>query len=93
MCFSGGMAVKGLEVNCSSGCAILFGTDDHAVAPCYWFSNWDGFKNSQSHIPVQAGFDGLLPVRGTGMGEWCATGVAFGSIISLMGGLSISGSA
>ena len=27
------------------------------------------------------------------MGEWCAVGVAFGSIISLIGGLSISGSA
>ena len=31
--------------------------------------------------------------RGTGIGEWCAMGVAFGSIISLIGGLSISGSA
>ena len=62
MCFSGGMAVEGLEVDCSSGCAILFGTDDHAMAPCYWFSNWDGFKNPQSHISVQAGFDGILPV-------------------------------
>ena len=27
------------------------------------------------------------------MGEWCVTGVAFWSIISLIGGLSISGSA
>ena len=29
--------------------------------------------------------------RGTGIGEWCAVGVAFGSIISLIGGLSIRG--
>ena len=64
MCFSGGVEVEGLEVDCSSGCAVLFGTDDHAMAPCEWFSNWDGFENPQSHISVQAGFDGVLPVEG-----------------------------
>ena len=90
MCFSGGMAVEGLEVDCSSGCAILFGTDDHAMAPCHWFSNWDGFKNPQSSRPA---LTASCQWRGTGMGEWCATGVAFGLIISLIGGLSISGSA
>ena len=34
MCFSGGMDVEGLKVNCTPGCAILFGTDHHAMAPC-----------------------------------------------------------
>ena len=31
--------------------------------------------------------------KGTGMGEWWAVGMASGSIISLIGGLSIRGSA
>ena len=43
--FSGSMEVEWLEVDCSSGCAVLFGTDDHAVAPCYGLSNWDRFKD------------------------------------------------
>ena len=65
VCLSGGMeVVEGLEVDCSSGCAILFGTDDHAVAPCHWLTNWDRFEDSQSHVSVETSFDGILPVEG-----------------------------
>jgi len=39
MCFSGGMEVDRLEVNGTPGYAVLFGAEDHVVAPCYWFSN------------------------------------------------------
>ena len=46
---SGGVEVEWLEVDRSSGCAVLFGTDHHA---CYWFTNWDRFKDPQSHVPV-----------------------------------------
>ena len=66
--FFGGMEVEGLKVNCSSGCAILFGTDDHAMAPCYWFSYWDRFEYPQSHISIQAGFNRILPVERYGYG-------------------------
>ena len=52
VCLSGGMDVERLEVDCPSGRAILFCTDDHAVAPCDWFSNWYGFQYSQSHVSV-----------------------------------------
>ena len=34
VCFSGGMDVEGLEVDCSLWCSVLFGADDHAMAPC-----------------------------------------------------------
>ena len=43
MGFTCGVKVKCLEVDCASGLAILFCTDNHAVAPCdrlsyqYWF--------------------------------------------------------
>ena len=49
---SGGVEVEWLEVDRSSGCAVLFGTDHHAVAPSYWFTNRDRFKDPQSHVPV-----------------------------------------
>ena len=52
VCFSGGMMVEGLEVNRPSGRAILFGTDDHAMTPCDWFSDWYMFEYPQSHISV-----------------------------------------
>ena len=52
MCFSGGMDVERLEVDRPSGRAVLFGANDHAMAPCDQFSNWYGFKYSQSHVSV-----------------------------------------
>ena len=52
VCFPGGMDVEGLEVDCPSGCAILFGANDHPMAPRNRFSNWYGFKHSQSHVSV-----------------------------------------
>ena len=52
MCFSGGMDVEGLEVDCPSGRAILFGADDHSMAPRDRFSDWYGFKYTQSHVFV-----------------------------------------
>ena len=38
--FFGGMEVEGLEVDCSSGLAILHDVDDHTMTLCYWFANW-----------------------------------------------------
>ena len=64
VCFSGGMEVERLKVDRSSGCAILFGTNDHAMAPGYWFSYWDGFEYPQIHIFIQAGFNSILSVEG-----------------------------
>ena len=47
MGFACGVKVKCLEVDCASGLVILFGADDHAVAPCDWLSYWYWFKHSQ----------------------------------------------
>ena len=64
MCFSGGIEMEGLEVDYSSGFAILLGTNYHTMATCYRFSDWDRFKDLQSHLPIQPRFDGILPVKG-----------------------------
>ena len=57
------MQVEGLEVDCSSSCAVVLGIDDNAMAPTGSLSNWDGFKNPQPNISVQASFDSILPVK------------------------------
>lgn len=87
------MKVEGLEIDCPFDCAILFGTDNHVVAPCYWFSNWDRFNDPSLTSLSRPALMASCQCRVTGMGEWCAVGVASGLIISLIGGLSIRGSA
>ncbi len=62
--FPGGMEVEWLEIDGPSGCAIFLGTDNHSVAPCNRFSNRFRFQHSKSHIPVEAIFDIVLPVKG-----------------------------
>ena len=64
VCFPGGMNVEWLEIDGSSWCGILLGTDNHSVAPCDRFSNGYGFQHSKSHISVEAIFDVILPVKG-----------------------------
>ena len=56
MCFSAGVFVKGLEVNCPSWFTILFGTDNHSVAPSGRGSCWYAFKYTKTNVSVQVFF-------------------------------------
>ena len=46
-----------------------FGADDHSMAPCDRFSDWYGFKYTQSHVSVWAGLTSSCQWMGNGMGE------------------------
>ena len=63
MGFTCGVEVKRLEINCAVGLAILFGTYDHAVAPCDGLSYRHWFKDTQRDVLVESCLDFFLPVE------------------------------
>lgn len=63
MGFTCGVEVKRLEINCAVGLAILFGTYDHAVAPCDGLSYRHRFKDTQRDVLVESCLDFFLPVE------------------------------
>ena len=63
VCLPDSMHVQWLKVYCPPGFAILFGTDDHPVAPSYRFTYWDFFKDAKPNILVKASLYLRLPVQ------------------------------
>ena len=69
----GGLSVVGLPrsmfveagvVHDTARIAVVFGCDDHPVAPGDWSVDRDFLQDTKAHISVQALLDSLLPVEG-----------------------------
>ncbi len=61
--FPGGVEVERLEIYRPLKGTIFLRTDHHAVAPGNRVADGDWFQDAESHIPVQASFDVVLPVE------------------------------
>ena len=74
MCFTDGVNVERLEVDCASWLAIFLRTYDHSMTPCHWFSNRNWLNNTETHIPIKTIFDSFLPMKRNWdwsvMGNW-----------------------
>ena len=56
-------ALRVMSLRCAAGLAILFGTYDHAVAPCDGPSYRHWFKDTQRYVLVESCLDFVLPVE------------------------------